>query len=162
MITNDITDFRILHRTVQSYQMIETLISICMFRTLPGWQQAIHLSSHLQSINHLIFSITRMHVPSLNSNLGTGGIEVFIFQFALKTTINGVSEFSTKFLHVEIIHTPAYFLIRRETDTDFPVLNLRVRHQIFGSRHDLCNTRFIVSTQQSCPVGRDQRVSLEC
>ena len=102
-----------------------------------------------------------MHVPSLNSNLGTGGIEVFIFQFALKTTINGVSKFSTKFLHVEIIHTPAYFLIRRKTDTDFPVLNLRVRHQIFGSRHDLGNTRFIVSTQQSCPVGRDQRVSLE-
>ena len=69
-----------------------------------------------------------MHVTSLNSHLGTGGIEVFILQFALETTINGVSEFSTEFLHVEKIHSPAHFLIRSETDTDLPMFDFGMCH----------------------------------
>ena len=36
VITNDIADFCVLHGTAQSYQMIETLVSISMLRTLPS------------------------------------------------------------------------------------------------------------------------------
>ena len=126
--------------------MIEALVSFGMFRTFPRRQQAIHLGSNLQSINHFIFGITRMYVSSLNRNPGASRIEVLVLQLSLETAINGVSEFRTESLHVEIVYSPAHFLVRSETDTDFPVFDLGMCHQILGCRHDLGNTRLIVSS----------------
>ena len=54
-----------------------------------------------------------------------------------------------------MIRSAAYLLIRREPDTHLAVLDLRMCQQVLHRRYDLCDTGFVVGSQQGCMVGHD-------
>ena len=51
-------------------------------------------------------------------------------------------------------------LVRRESDANLAVLNLGMLQQVLARTHDLCNSGFVVRTEQGLTVGHDDILSL--
>ena len=77
-----------------------------------------------------MLGIARMHVAALERNFGRSGVEVLKLQFAYLTTVHRVSPVATELLHIELMGTEAYFLVRIEADAYLSMLDFRVFLQI--------------------------------
>ena len=93
-----------------------------------------------------------MHVQPFEKDFRTGSVEVLIFQLANLSAVNRIGPFATEFLHIEMVSTGTDLFIRRKTDTDLAVFDLRMILQIFHSRDNSGHTAFIISPQQRLAV----------
>ena len=110
-----------------------------MLRPFLCRQQSNKPIDQINGINHLILSISRMYITPFKSNFSGSSIEVLELQ-----------------LYIEFMSAFTDFFIRIETDTDFSVFDFRVFFQIGHCGNNLCNTGFIISTEQSFSVGYNQ------
>ena len=80
-----------------------------------------------------MFSISRMHITSFKSDLGSGSIEIFKFQLSNFSSVHRISPLTTELLNIKLMSTLTYFFIRIETDPNFTMLNFRMLLQIDNS-----------------------------
>ena len=90
--------------------------------------------------------------------LGTGGIEVFIFDLAHRAAVTGVGIVGAKALHVELVRTPADLLIGGKADLQGGMFS-SLCDQLLRRRHDLRHTGLVVRTQQCGTVGDNQMLA---
>ena len=76
MIADDIVQFGLFYVTLDTEQMVESLIPLSRLRPFVGRQHLSKLCSQYIGIHHLVFRITRMYAHAFDEDLGTGGIEV--------------------------------------------------------------------------------------
>ena len=88
-----------------------------------------------------------MDIAALDVNLGSSSVEVLILQLTDFAAIHGIGVFGAELLHVKLHHTATDFLIRRETDLDFTVLEVGMLHHVLGGIHDFGHTRFVVGAE---------------
>ena len=94
-------------------------------------------------------------------NLGTGGIEVLVLQFALETAVHRICKIGTERLYVEVIHSAPNLLVGSEGDADFAVPHLGMFDKVFGCGHYLRDTGLVVCPQKRRTVGVNQSMPLE-
>ena len=153
MIPDYVAEIGLLHASLETDDVEETFIALREFRPLLDREQAVELHSDEDGILHLALGIARMHIPALDMNFGRGCIEILEFQLADLSSVHCVGIFSPEFLHVELHHAASDFLVRGESDFDFPVLELRMLHHILDGVHDLSHTCLVVGSEQCRAVG---------
>ena len=126
VVTDDVRELRILHRTVEAYAVEETLVASGIFWTLHSRQQCIQLASHLDSVNHLVLCIAWVYVTTLNLDCSRSCVEVLILQLTLGAAIHSVGEISTKSSYIEIIYATTNLLVGSEAKTNLAVLDFGV------------------------------------
>ena len=161
VVADDIRNLSLLDRAVDTHTVVEALVTLGVLGALLCGKQRVELASNLDGVNHLILRISGVHVAALDCNLGRCGVEVLVLQLALEAAVHSVGEVGTKGSHVEEVDTTANLLVGSEPDADLAVLNLGVRHQVLRSGHNLRNATLVVSAQQRCAVGVNQRVTHE-
>ena len=136
--------------------MIESLVTFCVHRIFEGRQQALKFHADENSIFHLELRITRMDAGSLNPDLAGSSVEIFIFDLADRTAVYRVSDRCAEVFHIETIRAASDLLVRRKSNADLAMRDLRVAQEIFCHRHDLRHTRLIVGAQKRGSVGYNQ------
>src|SRR5258705_997487 len=106
-----------------------------------------------QGIDHDSFCSARMCVFTLERNGGGARAPGLIADLAECFTINGVGYLGAESLYVKFIYAASDFLIRRESDRQRAVFDLRILTQCVNHGHDLCNSRFVVRSEKRRAVG---------
>ena len=145
--------------SLEAYQMIEAVIAVCIFRTLPCRQHVIQLHSDEYGIEHLSLRIAGVDVAALYAYCGPGRIEVLVFKFSERSSVHGVGILRTELPDIEFGHAPSDFFVRSETYHNVTVPELRMRHDILHCIHYLGDPCFVVSSEQSRPVSCNQGLS---
>ena len=96
-----------------------------------------------------------MYTHTLDADLGSCGIEVFVFQIAEVTSVNGISPVAGKFFYVKVVSTHSDFFVRVEADTYISVLDFIMVSEIAHSLYDFSNSCFIVCTKKGCAISYD-------
>ena len=150
----------LLHPTLHLVQVEEAFITRCALRHLVLWHLLGKLRGQQGGIHHLVLGITRMHAHAIHHNLGTGGIEVLVLQFAHLTAVHGVCPLASELLHIKQMCTTTDFLVGIEAHTHLAVLHLGVSQQVCHCRHYLCYTSLVVSTEQGMAIGNNEVLAL--
>ena len=82
VIADNIVERGLLHRAADAYQMIEALVTLCVFGSFGARKHGDELIGDAYGVEHFVLCITRMHVAALEGDAGAGGVEVLIFKFA--------------------------------------------------------------------------------
>ena len=159
MVADDITQRRLFNRAAHSDQMVESLIALRVFRRLEARQHHGYLVSDTHRVTHLMVRRTRVHIQTVHMDLGTRCIEVLKLQLTDCTAIHRIGEIGTELLNVKMVCSAADLFVRRETDTHFTMLDLRVLDEVFHRRHDLGNTGFVICAQKGSGVRHNDVLS---
>ena len=146
MVADDIVQFGLFNVTLDTQQMVESLIAFCRLRTLVGRQQLGKLRSQHIGVHHLVFCIAWVYAYAFDEDLGAGSVEVLELQFPQVATIHGISPVAAELLHVEMMGTHTNLLVRVEGDADLAVLHFRMVFQPAHRLNDLCDTGLVVGT----------------
>ena len=160
VISDDVAEFCLLAAALDADEMVETLVAFSLLRSLVLRNHVLEFHSQSACIHHLSLGIARMNAHALDDDLGSGSIEVLVFQVAQVAAIYGVSPVAAKLLYVEMMCTHTDFLVRIETYADISVLDFVVVAQIAHSLYDFSDARLVVSTQQGSTVCHDDILSL--
>ena len=144
VVADDIAHLGLFHMTLDTQQMVETLITLCGLRRLVLWQHVCQLCSQSIGINHFPFGIARMYADAFDGDLCTGGIEVLKFQFAHIAAVHRIGPFATELLHVKVVGTHTDFLIGVKGDADIAVLDLLVIAQVAHRLDNLSDACLVV------------------
>lgn len=136
--------------------MIESLVTLCVHRIFEDRQQALKFHADEKGIFHLELRITRMDAGSLNPDFAGSGIEIFIFDLADRTAVYRISNRCTEVFHIEVIRAASDLLVRRKSNADLAVRDLRGGSGNILHRHDLRHACLIVGAQKRGSVGYDQ------
>ena len=161
VVTDDIFRCGLLHGTVHSHQMVETVILFGMFGTLGCRQKGVDFANHLQGVDHFVLGIPRMDISTLYGNFGTCGIEVFVLQLPFETAIHRIGEIGPEIFNIEEVHSTSHLLVGCKSDTYRTVRDFGVCHQVFSGCHNFSNSGLVIGPQQRGTVGRDQGMSFE-
>ena len=156
MVTDDIVQFCFLNATLDAVQMEESFITLSISWILFYWKHIMIFHCKQRSVDHCIFCGTCVDAQTMYDNLCRACIEVFIFQFAQFTAVNGICEICTKTFHVKIVCTAANLFVWCKSDADFAMFNRRIVDQFFCHGHDFCDTCFVICTEQSGSICYDQ------
>ena len=96
-----------------------------------------------------------MDAPSLYRYFQVGGVKALIVDVAQVTAVYCVGEVSAKSGHIKAVCAPAYFLVGRKGDANFPVRDFFVENTL-RQRHDFGHSGLVVCAEQSCAVGNHQ------
>src|SRR5690606_28682821 len=127
-----------------------------VFRTVVNRQEVMKIDGKLQRIDEFAFGITRMEAFTVNSDFGTGCIEVLISKFTHWTAIYCKSKISTKRRYIKVVHPRPNLFIGCKADPDLAVGNFRVYDQSRHRAHNGGNTGLVVGAQQRSAIGDDQ------
>ena len=133
--------------------MEETLVTLCVFRSLLNREERIEFHPDEDSIPHLSFCISRMDVPALDSDGCGRGVEILVFQLSYSPSVHRVGIVRSEFPYVELHDTPSDFLVRSESYPDLTVLEFRMLHNILHRIHNLCHPGLVVSSEEGGSVG---------
>ena len=114
------------------------------------------IDGNLQRIDEFAFGITGMEAFAVNSDFGTGCIEVLVSKFTHWTAIYCKSKISTKRRYIKVVHSRPNLFIGCKADPDLAVGNFRVCNQGCHRTHYGGNTGFVVCTEQCSAIGDDQ------
>ena len=160
MIADDVAELCLLAAALDADEVVETLVAFSLLRSLVLRNHILEFHSQSACIHHLALGIACMNAHALDNDLGSGSIEVLVFQIAQVAAIYGVRPVAAKFLYVEMMCTHTDFLVRIETYSDVAVLDFIVVAQIAHSLYDFSDARLVVSTQQGSTVCYDDILAL--
>ncbi|OPZ95448.1 MAG: hypothetical protein BWY72_02106 [Bacteroidetes bacterium ADurb.Bin416] len=160
VIPDDIGHHGLLHVTMKTGEVVKTFVGLSVFWGVVPGQQGGKLVGDAYSVQHLMFGIAGMNVATFDNHLGTGGVEVFVFQLPDFTTVDGIRPVGSESGHVEVIGALSDFLIGRETDANGTMFDFGMSQEVFHGRDNLCQTGFVVGAQQGFTIGTDQILSL--
>ena len=152
MITKNHIYFDLISPTIYTQSVIKAFVAFCIFWSFAHRQAQLPFCSHGNSIAHFIFCIARMNRNTIKYYMRIAGIKGFKIQFTNSATIYGISKFSTKLFHREVLCTSANFFIRCKCQANLAMLNFRMSQQIFAGRNNFCNTSFIICAQKSSAI----------
>ena len=139
--------------------MEETFIPFGTFRALVCRKHGIELHSDKNGVLHLALGRARMDIAALDTDGGACRIEILIFQFAYRATVEGVGIFRSELLYIKL-HDPASdLLVRSEPDPDVSMLEFGMFHDILNCIHDLRYAGRVVGSEESRAVGGDKRLT---
>ena len=160
VVADDVGETGVLHCAFHVNEQVEAFVILGVLGLLGFRQHAVELHGNQLGVHHLIFRIAGVNVSSLNLDVGAGGIEVLILQFADGTTVHGIGEIATESFDIEILNPLSNLFIGGEAHADFAVLDFGMGQQKFHGRHDFSDAGFVVRTQQGLAVGYQQGLSL--
>ena len=140
VIADDVGESGGFYRSVDADEVIEALISFGVFGCFPTGKHYCKLVGNANRVEHLVLSVARVHVKSLESYLSHSGIEVLEFEFAHFAAVHGVSEVGTEEVDIEFVSAEADFFVGIEGDANFAVLDFGVLLQIFYSGDNFGDT----------------------
>ena len=140
--------------------MEEAFIAACVLRTLIYREEGVELHSDEDGVLHLALSCTRVYVASLDTDCGSGCIEILIFKLADLASVEGVGILGSEFRNVELHDSAADLLVRCESDLDLSVLEFRMLHDVLYCVHDLSDTGLVVRSEEGSSVCGDKRLAL--
>ena len=143
-----------------AHQMIESFIILCSARCLHRWKSIIDLHSNQTCIDHSIFGRTRMYVESFDHEIRFACVEVLILDLAFGITVQCIAVVSTELFYVEVRSTGTNLFIRCKCYAQRSVRNLFFLNA-FDHCHDLCDSGFVISSENSRAVRSDQCTSFQ-
>ena len=160
VVADDIAELGFLATALNTEQVIESLVTLCLLRSLGLRYHILELYSQAACIHHLALGVTSMYAYSLDMNLGSSGIEVLVFQVAQVATVNGVSPVAPKLLYIEVMGTHTDFLIRIEAHTDVAMLDFLMVAEVAHGLYDFSDTCLVICTEQGSTVCHDDVLTL--
>ena len=136
--------------------MIEPLIAFCGLRCLVVGQHVGKFRGQGVGVYHLSFGIARMYADTLDADLRTGSIEVLELQFANIPAIHRVGPFAAELLYIKMVGAHADLFVGIKGNTDITVTDLLMVAQIAHGLYNLCDSSFVIGSQQRVAVGDDQ------
>ncbi len=155
VVTNDVVDGCLLAITRNIGKVEKSFVAFGVHGVIKGGQQTLQFHCDKHCVDHQTFCRTGVHRFAVHYHFYSCSVKVFVFQLADATTVNGIGTVCTKTANVKKVGTSAHFFVRRKSDFDFPVGNLRILHQSLGKSHNHGNARFVVGTQKGCSVRAD-------
>ncbi len=119
--------------------MVETLIALGVFRSLPTRQHLYEVGRYADRIHHLVLCRAGMHVAPLDCNLCICSIEVLILKLTDFTAVHRIGKLAPETLHVEFVRAFSYLLVRIERNAYFSVLDFRMSLQVCHGSYDFRN-----------------------
>ena len=159
VVADDVREGGCLDFALEADKVEEAFIAAGVFRTLIHWEEAVKLHSDEDGVLHLALCSTRMDVASLDTYCCSGCIEIFIFELADLTAVEGVRVLGSEFCHVELYYSASDLFVRGESDLDLSMLELRVLHDVLNRVHDLRDAGLVVSSKKSGSVCGDDCLS---
>ena len=156
MIPDDVLHLRFLDTAAHPVEMIEALVALGIHRVLKRRQEALEFHADEQRVLHLELRTARMNADTVYRDLPGGGIEILILKLAEGSAVYGIRDVRAEVRDVEAIRPASDLLIRGEADADVSMLDLRVREEVLRHRHDFCDARLIVGTEQRRTVRYDE------
>ena len=143
MIPDDIVKPTFLHGTGHFRQVKKALVAFGGLRPLMDGQQALELHSQILRIHHGVFRRARMDVPSGESHLGTGGVEILVLDLPHRTAVCGIGVVRAEPGHVKAVCAAANFLVGGEGNLDRCVTTATAKN-FFRRSEDFGNARLVV------------------
>ena len=159
MVADNIGKAALLHLAVHLHQHDKAFVAGGMLGALGSGQQRIELHSDQLGVHHLVLGCTGMDIETMDNNLGTGCIEVFVLHFAHGTAVHSICIIGTKAGDVEFIRTSAHLFVGGEADLQSSVAHLGGEEHLRAC-HDLGNTCLIVRAQQGGAISDDQMLAV--
>ena len=130
MIPDNVLQNGLFHTTDHRSQMEKSFITVGCFRTLVGRQLRSKLDRQQRSIHHLVFCCSRMYIPSAENYFSCCRIKVLVFQLSDFSSINRIGKFTTELCYIKMIGSGTNLFIRRKTNPNLAMLDLRMFLQI--------------------------------
>ena len=89
-----------------------------------------------------------MRGDPVDRNFGCVGGKSFPANLTRGTAVQGIGGLGAQFAKVELVHAPADFFVRRETDAHQSVLEIPVPEQLLHQGHHHRHARFVIRSQQ--------------
>ena len=160
MVPDDIIHPGLLHTAGHPVQMVKALIPFLIHRILICRKQRLEFPCHEKGISHTPLGRARMDIGTMDRHPAGRSIKVFVLQLSQRSAVHSVSPISPKAFHIKAVGSPAHLLVRREADTDRPVLYFRMPEKISCHGHDFSDTCLIIRSQQSGPIRGNQGLAL--
>ena len=143
-----------------AYKMIESLIVLGIRWSFSAREGGVDLHCHQGGIDHHVFCGSRVYIHPLDLKDRICGIEVLILDLTFGIAVHGIGKISIKFFNVKMIGASADFLIRSKSDGDRTVWDLFCQYS-FCHSHDLCNSGFVIRSQNRISIAGDQSTTFE-
>ncbi len=161
VVADDVAELCLLAAALDADEVVETLVAFSLLRSLVLRNHVLEFHSQSACIHHLALGIACMNAHALDDDLGSGSIEVLVFQVAQVAAIYGVSPVAAKLLYIEVMVHPYPISSSGLKPTRMsPVLDFIVVAEIAHSLYDFSDARLVVSTQQGSTVCHDDILSL--
>ena len=141
--------------------MVKALAPLGMRRCFRRWQQRNPLRRIQYGIAHLILGGAGVGIHPVDHQIGSSGIEVFIFKLIHLAAVHRIGVIRVKAGEIKMIRPAADLLIGGEAYGNAPVAPLRMRRQFGAGGDDLRHPRLIVRTQQRGAVADDHLLAEE-
>ena len=93
-----------------------------------------------------------MHAHAFQPHLGGSRVEILKLQITQVTAIHGISPLAAKTLHVKMMGTSPYLLIRIESHAYITMLYLVMVSQIAHGLHDFRHASLVIGSQQGSAI----------
>ena len=147
MVAYDVVELGLLAAALDAQEVVESLVALCGFGNLRLGNMAVELAGQAAGVDHLALGVASVHTHALDSDAGSGGIEVLIFQVADVAAVHGVGPLAAKLLHVEVVGALADFLVGVESHAYVAMLDLIMVAQIAHGLHNLSHAGLVVGTE---------------
>ena len=135
--------------------MEKSLILIRISGSISRRKHGIKLHSHKSSVHHSIFGRTGMNIDTCKIYYSFRSIEILKLDLTFCVTVQGIGVIGVKFLHIKMSRPHTDLFIRRKRDRYLSMRD-RITVQVFNHGHDLCDTGFVIGTQNGGSVGCDK------
>ena len=115
--------------------------------------------SHILGVDHRVFGAAGVYAEAVYRHNGSGGVEVFVADFAHVLTVHGVGVSGAEARHVKQAGALADFLVGGKADAQLTVGAL-LGDDTLQRGHNFGNAGLVVGTQQGRAVGGDQGLPL--
>ena len=114
---------------------------------------------HLGGSDGRVLSVSMLpHLKDLKDRIC--GIEVFILNLTFGVSVHGIGKIRIKFFDIKMIRSSANFLIRSKSDRNLTMWDIFSQNP-FCHGHDLCNSGFVIRSQNRISIAGDQSTTFE-
>ena len=160
VVADDVGELALLAMALDGQEVVEALVALGGLGDVGGGDQGVELGGQAGSVDHLALGVARMDAHAVDDDLGSGGVEALILQFADVATVHRVGPLAAKLLHVEVVGALADLLVGVEAHADLAVLHLGMVAQPAHGLDDLGDAGLVVGAQQRGAVGDDEVLTL--
>ena len=160
MIADNIFSDGISFVAVNTQKMVKSFVLFGISRNLISWKHIVDICCYENRIDHDIFCRSGMNILPVDFKFCFTGIEILVLDLAFSISVHCIGNFSIKSFKIEMSSTASAFFIRCKCYAQRSVRNLFFLNA-FDHCHDLCDSGFVISSENGCAVRSDQCTSFQ-
>ncbi len=159
VVADNILHLRLLHGSLHGKEMEKAFPALRAGRHFGARQEAVEFHGRQHRIDHDILRRTRMYIDTSYGDLGTGRVEILVYDLSLGIAVYRVGKIRTECLQVKMIGAVSDFLIRCKGDAD-PAMRYVLLQNLLRRCEDLRDAGFVIRAEHRGAVCHNQRSAL--